>query len=132
MRISDWSSDVCSSDLIDACRGEFGLVGRIGEFLRFNRDAVALSIEMAVLADERAVEEVAGIDLHSRLGRQHVAHASARGCLEPRGALGSRRTPRVQRQLMDVAPTCQDTSARACSETYAAGLEVVAIDCGSL
>src|SRR3546814_19215386 len=72
------------------------------EFLRFHRDAVALAIEMAVLADERAVEEVAGIDLHSRLGRQHFEHASARGILEPRGELGFRRQPRVERALMVV------------------------------
>src|SRR3546814_1423282 len=63
---------------------------------------------MAVLADERAVEEVAGIDLHSRLGRQHFEHASARGILEPRGELGFRRQPRVEREIMVVAATDHD------------------------
>src|SRR3546814_18887427 len=70
---------------IDACRGEFGLVGRIGEFLRFHRDAVALAIEMAVLADERAVDEVAGIALPSRPVRPHFAPSSAPGFLPPPG-----------------------------------------------
>src|SRR3546814_9193245 len=63
---------------------------------------------MAVLADERAVEEVAGIDLHSRLGRQHFEHASARGILEPRGELGFRRQPRVEREIMVVAAPDHD------------------------
>src|SRR3546814_3843838 len=52
---------------IDPRRSEGGLVGRVGKFLGFQRDAVAHAVEMAVLADERAVEEVAGIDLHPRL-----------------------------------------------------------------
>src|SRR3546814_12306305 len=61
---------------IDPRRSEGGLVGRVGKFLGFERDAVAHAVEMAALADERAVEEVAGIDLHARLGRPQLEHAA--------------------------------------------------------
>src|SRR3546814_17395581 len=45
---------------IDPRRSERGLVGRVGKFLGFQRDAVAHAVEMAVLADERAAEGVGG------------------------------------------------------------------------
>src|SRR3546814_3979419 len=63
---------------IDPRRSERGLVGRVGKFLGFQRDAVAHAVEMAVLADERAVEEVAVVDLHPRLGGPQIGRASYR------------------------------------------------------
>src|SRR3546814_9451500 len=59
---------------IDPRRSEGGLVGRVGKFLGFQRDAVAHAVEMAVLADERAVEEVAGIELDRKSTRLHSSH----------------------------------------------------------
>ena len=44
------------------------LVWGIGEFLRFEADGGALAIDHSTLSDYRAVEEIAGIDLHSRFG----------------------------------------------------------------
>src|SRR3546814_18161650 len=88
---------------------------------------------MAVLADERAVEEVAGIDLHSRLGRQHFEHASACGILEPRGELGFRRQPRVEREIMVVAAPDHDLRVGAVADAVAddaavAEIEYAAVD----
>src|SRR3546814_6885725 len=83
---------------------------------------------MAVLADERAVEEVAGIDLHSRLGRQHFEHASARGILEPRGELGFRRQPRVEREIMVVAAPDHDLRVGAVADAVADDAAVAEIE----
>ena len=44
------------------------LVGRIGEFLRFDTDGAALLVAYTSFADNSAVEEVSGIDLHAGLG----------------------------------------------------------------
>src|SRR3546814_3737080 len=81
---------------IDPRRSEGGLVGRVGKFLGFERDAVAHAVEMAALADERAVEEVAGIDLHARLGRPQLEHAARFRILQPGGELDRKSTSELQ------------------------------------
>src|SRR3546814_14634950 len=70
---------------IDPRRSERGLVGRVGKFLGFQRDAVAHAVEMAVLADERAVEEVAGVDLQPRPGGPKLQQAYRFRILPPGG-----------------------------------------------
>src|SRR3546814_9959342 len=82
MRISDWSSDVCSSDLeaighhiaIGFAGGEARvrevlLVRRIGENLRLHHQRVAHAIDFLALAMARRVEEIARIHLQARLVR---------------------------------------------------------------
>src|SRR3546814_6718137 len=58
MRISDWSSDVCSSDLQDGARAIHGL--GIGEHPRIEHDDVPIVLHthagMAELGDPHAVE----------------------------------------------------------------------------
>lgn len=44
------------------------LVWRVGEFLRFEADGGPLLIDYPTLPDNRAVQEVAGIDLQARFG----------------------------------------------------------------
>src|SRR4051812_29577946 len=61
-----------------------GLVGRIGEVLGLEADARVALVAAAALADDRAVEEVAGVALHARLGGVHLHHPAAGGVLEPR------------------------------------------------
>ena len=58
--------------------GKFGVVGRIGEVLRLEREPVALAVLAAAGAVQRAVEEVAGVELDPRLGRLERQHAAAR------------------------------------------------------
>jgi hypothetical protein len=40
-----------------------GLVGRVREMLRFHAETVPMVIDPAILTPERAVQEVAGIEL---------------------------------------------------------------------
>ena len=57
-------------------RREVRLVRRVGEVLGLQREPVALAVLPAARADERAVEEVAGVELDPGLGR---SRSSARG-----------------------------------------------------
>ena len=50
-------------------RGELGVVGRVGKVLGFQAKAGVLGVYVTVLAVERSVEKIAGIELHPRLGR---------------------------------------------------------------
>src|SRR3546814_14541253 len=82
MRISDWSSDVCSSDLDDAERGGGGATGQSGD--RYPRalsgaDAGAQRINPCVIANgakqSRAVYAGAGLPRRLRL---QIGRASCR------------------------------------------------------
>src|SRR3546814_5636789 len=56
MRISDWSSDVCSSDLVLARRAE------VGELLRLHRVDLKV-VRLRILADDHAlIQRLAGRD----------------------------------------------------------------------
>src|SRR5205823_10694239 len=59
-------------------RGERRLVGGIGEVLRFHGEAVAVPVDDGVLAPQRAVEKVAGIELQSWLRSGDLHHTP--GC----------------------------------------------------
>src|SRR3546814_17897985 len=59
MRISDWSSDVCSSDLLDAERVEPDALGIGDDADRDDRMAVIARLDLAVL----------GLDLRRHAGR---------------------------------------------------------------
>src|SRR3546814_2973319 len=75
MRISDWSSDVCSSDLIDA---EFRLLGR-------------------PLVDQCAIAAVGRVSAHARLGARVEGGAAL-------GQRAEGRRDRIDRRLLaDVA-----------------------------
>src|SRR3546814_8407788 len=95
---------------IDPRRSEGGLVGRVGKFLGFQRDAVAHAVEMAVLADERAVEEVAGIDLHPRLSGPQLEHASRFRVLQPGGEFGLAGDALVEHEIMVMSRSEEHTS----------------------
>ena len=51
-------------------------VGGVGEHLRLQRHAVAHAIGLPALAGQAAIEEIARIELHAGLGRQHLQHAA--------------------------------------------------------
>ena len=51
---------------------------------------VALAIDAAALADDGAVEEIAGIELHARRGRQQFHDAAGPGILQPQPAAACR------------------------------------------
>src|SRR5262245_15605514 len=65
-------------------RRETRLVHRVGEVLRLQAEAGMLLIHHPALALHLAVEEVARIELHARLGRQHLHDAARLGVLDPR------------------------------------------------
>src|SRR3546814_13973973 len=92
MRISDWSSDVCSSDLLGLARhvvlGEAGVIGR-----DFHRAVMAEALQPGGTGAGR------GIDLAAVFGLQHLAvflhqilcHAAAellRNCIGLLGKIG--------------------------------------------
>src|SRR3546814_12134842 len=71
MRISDWSSDVCSSDLAEPFGGHFGvpLVAAVAEIV----DAAQVDQHLeAEFVAQRAAAVVPGV------GREHDAHLAAR------------------------------------------------------
>ena len=57
---------------------EIGAVGGIGEVLAFQRNAVVVVIDVAVLAGGATLKPVAGVDLDAGLGGEHLEQAS--GC----------------------------------------------------
>src|SRR3546814_1048165 len=75
MRISDWSSDVCSSDLVDELErrqlgcGDDGVVGQVG------RDGVAVLVE-ADLFEERLSGTLGDATMALALGQQRVEDAT--------------------------------------------------------
>src|SRR5207249_4014195 len=60
-------------------RRERGLVGRVGKVLRLHGEAGAAPVDNALLPAQRAVQEVAGIKLQSRLGRGNLHHPAGYG-----------------------------------------------------
>src|SRR5207249_552545 len=62
-----------------------GLVGRVGKMLRLHREAVAMPVYDPVLAAQRPVEEVAGIELESGLRRVDLHYPPARRFVHPSG-----------------------------------------------
>src|SRR3546814_10827164 len=71
MRISDWSSDVCSSDLIDARRVECGDHRFLGHVAK-QRDLGALAVGQRMFA---AADEQIGLDAE----RRQFTHRMLRG-----------------------------------------------------
>src|SRR3546814_10654434 len=63
---------------------------------------------MAVLADERAVEEVAGVDLHPRLGGPQLQHASRFRVLQPGGEFGLAGDALVEHEIMVISAAGDD------------------------
>lgn len=63
---------------------ELRLIRRIGEVLRLQAESVAMLVRVTVAAD-RAIEEVAGIELHSGLRGRNFQDASGRGFVNARG-----------------------------------------------
>src|SRR5690606_26321983 len=51
------------------------LIRRVGIVLRFQAEAVAFVVDVAVLAGDRTVQEIAAVELHARLGRVHFHDA---------------------------------------------------------
>src|SRR3546814_20706094 len=90
MRISDWSSDVCSSDLIaigfaggEARVREVLLVRCVGKNLRLHDQRIAHAIDFLALAMARRVEEIARIHLETRLVRPQLEAAPRCRILAP-------------------------------------------------
>ena len=68
------------------------MVGRVGEMLRLQAEPVALFVDATRLARQRAVEEVARIELHARFCRKDFQYPATRGLLHP----SRKMQPRVQ------------------------------------
>jgi hypothetical protein len=58
-------------------RWEIRMVRRIGKMLRFHAEGVADLINLAALAGDRAVQEIAGVELQAGLGRPDFHDAAA-------------------------------------------------------
>src|SRR3990170_7392641 len=90
---------------VHARRPESGLVRCVGEQLRLKRNPVAHAVDMPSLANQRAVEEVAGIDLDPGLIGKYLQHAARHRVLEPGGELWFGRLARVEHEVViDPAP----------------------------
>src|SRR3546814_12402505 len=81
MRISDWSSDVCSSDLLDLQASESEIAHAQGSLSGHNR-ALLDTVSAAIKEDLLRVKDA--LDLHLRTGQADVS------ALRPQaGALGT-------------------------------------------
>ena len=70
------------------------LVHRVRELLGFQAEPVVLLVHRAALAHVRAVQEVAGVELQARLGREHLQHPARSSARVTRAAnSGLRRLP---------------------------------------
>ena len=58
-------------------RGEFGLIRGIREMLGLQAEAVAIVIDLSAFAHIGPVEEIAGIELEPRFGREDLHRATA-------------------------------------------------------
>src|SRR3546814_8933717 len=67
MRISDWSSDVCSSDLVEGDRSEIGRTENLARVVRYNPRDIHLQ-----LADTPTIEEVDEAMVKLRNEHQHT------------------------------------------------------------
>src|SRR5580700_5323889 len=56
--------------------GEFGLIGRVGEVLRFQAESAASNVRLAALSFDAAVEIISGIKLDAGFRGQHFQHAA--------------------------------------------------------
>src|ERR1019366_789156 len=63
---------------------ESRLIRRIGIMLGFETEGRVLRIDLAALAGEGAVEEIAGVELNARLGGEHFHHAAGGGPFDAR------------------------------------------------
>src|SRR3546814_10383478 len=104
MRISDWSSDVCSSDLVDAPVVEVdahavagldeGEAGAGGGLRRGVEDrGAARGAALAAVADGRQLDD-AGLD--ERVGRLHVHHLGRSGIADRPAARSEEHTSEPQ------------------------------------
>src|SRR3546814_16910292 len=72
MRISDWSSDVCSSDLRDVRRGD-GQVAEIGDRDRLPRDTRVDDGQFHMIAFEQLTQQPEFVEELERRGMDRVA-----------------------------------------------------------
>ena len=61
------------------------MVRRVREVLRLQRETVALAVDVATGADQCAVEEIAGIELDSRLVGPEFEHPARAGVFDTGG-----------------------------------------------
>src|SRR3546814_3473751 len=94
MRISDWSSDVCSSDLLPARRQQHGLVqlrGALGTFDQLESHDAG-GVDGAVdLRRQPAQPRIGGVD-----GAEHVARRAAVALHAPEQARSEEHTSELQ------------------------------------
>src|SRR3546814_2797614 len=80
MRISDWSSDVCSSDLINMLYGANHMLARvltaIVAALPDGQKRIAADVMTDLWSDYRATKDVADRQAHDLLARAHLNGAT--------------------------------------------------------
>src|SRR3546814_10389698 len=77
------------------------------------------ALPISALADERAVEEVAGIDLHARLGRPQLEHAARFRILQPGGEFGLAGDALVEHEIMVISAAGDDQRIAAVADAVA-------------
>src|SRR3546814_10998992 len=88
MRISDWSSDVCSSDLVVVAEGALGAVGAP------HRDALGVGFGDGALDSAVAFDPGSGLHLHGGAHCPGVVLRGAQRALDARRAQLARVAPR--------------------------------------
>ena len=94
------------------------MVGRIGKHARLQADGVALAIGAAVLADEGAVQEVAGIELDARRGDADFHHPARHGIFHDRGGAQRARLA-VDDEIVVIAAAIADLLVAAIADAVA-------------
>ena len=82
--------------------GKFGWFGESREMLRLEAEGEVLLIGLPALADDRPVQEVAGVELDAGLVRPDLQHAAALRILDP-GRQGRRSAAASQDEVVVVA-----------------------------
>src|SRR5437773_2815432 len=85
-------------------RREARLVRRVGKMLCLHREAVAMTVDDAILPPQRAIEEVAGIELEPRLRRVDLHYPAARRLVDPRCKRRAGVGTLVQHEVVIIAP----------------------------
>ena len=93
------------------------MVGRIREHLRLEHDRVALAVQLAGLADDRAVDEIARIELDPRLFGQDLHHAARHRILDPRHQPGCGDRRAAHHPIMIIAAAVAGSAHPAASRT---------------
>src|SRR5580698_2858199 len=93
---------------IKPCRVEAGTVGRVRELLSLECDAISHPVQVAVFADQGAIEEIPRIYLQAGFGGPHLEHTSRARLLQPGRQFWIASEAGVERKIVVIAAAGHD------------------------